>query len=152
MICKCFAILNNFMFLCKSIRKRFKSYKCMKFTHILLACAGFLFVMFATASTASAQNSSFEILAQGAKKDKFVAIKGEEIKPNETYAYMFSNLSRYKVLVRAKDSDTQVHIKILDKDKKEIFSNHHKKKYLHDMTFKCGKTGMYYVVFQEIKS
>jgi hypothetical protein len=101
---------------------------------------------------AQAQYSSFEILSKGVSKDKYVAIKGEEIKANERYAYMFSNLSRYRVVVRPKDANTKVLIKILDKDKNEIVTNFHKKKYLSEINFKCGKTGMYYVLFEEIKS
>lgn len=125
----------------------------MKIINAILAYGFCLFLTISLASQASAQTpaSSFEILAQGAKKDKFIAIKGEEIKPNETYAYMFSNLSRYRVLVRTKDANTKIHIQIMDKDKKTVFTNHHKKKYLNDMAFKCGKTGMYYVVFKEIQ-
>lgn len=123
----------------------------MKINNLLLACGICFFFIFATASQANAQTSSFEILAQGAKKNKFVPIKGEEIKPNETYSYMFSNLSRYRILVKPKDATTKVHIKVLDKDKKEIVNNYHKKKYLHDLTFKCGKTGTYHVTFQEVK-
>ena len=124
----------------------------MKINYLLLACGCYLFFAFATASKTYAQKSSFEILSQGAKKNKFVAIKGEEIKPNETYTYMFSNLSRYRILVNPKDATTKVLIKILDKDKKEVITNlSHKKKYLNDLNFKCGKTGMYYVTFQEIK-
>jgi hypothetical protein len=146
-----FAKLQFFMFLCKSFQKRFKSYKCMKLHNFLLSLSLLFCLSLALPAQVRAQTSSFEILAKGASKDKYVAIKGEEIKPDEKYAYMFSNLSRYRVLVKSKDASTKVLIKILDKEQKEVATNFFKKKYHSEMNFKCGKTGMYYVVFQEVK-
>jgi len=117
----------------------------MKKNHFLLLCGFFL--LFAT--TAQAQ-STFEIFVIGALKDKYVAIKGEEIQSKERYAYMFSNSSRYRVLVKSTNPKTKILIKILDKDEKEVATSLYKKKYHSEINFKCGKTGMYYVIFKEI--
>ena len=119
----------------------------MKTTTFLLALGFSLLI----ATTSKAQ-SSFEILSKGASDAKYVAIKGEEIKSKERYVYTFSNLSRYRILVKHENASSKMLVKILDKDEKEIASNFHKKKYHKEINFKCGKTGMYYVVFQEVKN
>ncbi len=101
-------------------------------------------------ATATQAQSSFEILAKGVSKDKYVAIKGEEIAAGERYAYMFSNLSRYRLIVKSGKTNGKVLVKIVDADKKEVATNLLGKKYHNELNFKCGKTGMYYVVFEEI--
>jgi hypothetical protein len=96
--------------------------------------------------------ASFEILAKGASNRHYIAIKGEEITPNEKYFYMFSQLTRYHIVLKKDPAKkAELHLKILDEEGKEVVSNYNakKKRYFHQIHYKCGKTQRYTVIFEE---
>jgi hypothetical protein len=118
----------------------------------ILLCGFFGLLFWLINDTEAIAQASFEIKAKGAKDKHYVAIKGEEITPNQKYFYMFSQLTRYQILVQ-KDPKTkkEVLLRILDEKDKEIASNYNskKKKYYNHINFKCGKTQKYTVMFEE---
>lgn len=97
--------------------------------------------------------ASFELQSRGADEQSYVTLKGFQINENEKYPYMFSNLGFYRILIKnAAQNDNQISIKIYDKDEREVASNFdpQTRKYVHNFAFSCGKTGVYYVKFDDV--
>ena len=109
-----------------------------------------LLLFFAVFAQQALAQSSFEIFSQGVKKGHYVPIKGEEIKPNTEYSYIFSSQTSYLIKVTGVKTNRKMSIKILDENKKEVISNFNKKKYHTNISYKCPKAGKYYIVFSEI--
>jgi hypothetical protein len=100
----------------------------------------------------AAQEATFELQSRGAEEKHFLSIKGETIKSGEKFPYIFSNLSQYKIKIRPPRNQTVI-MKILDKDSKQVASNLNprSRKYLNTILYRCGETGMYYLVFEIVK-
>jgi hypothetical protein len=99
-----------------------------------------------------AQEATFELQSRGAEEKHFLSIKGGPIKSGDKIPYMFSNLSQYKIKIRPPRNQTVI-LKVLDKDSKEVASNLNprSRKYLNTILYRCGETGMYYLVFEIVK-
>ena len=122
----------------------------MKKTLFVIASLYFSFLF---AQSTQAQKLSFVLQSKGIKDHHFVTIKGDEIKANEKHFYMFSNMGYYRIKIKHPHKESnQVILKIFNQDDKEIASNYNpdSKKYNHHMEFKLGKTGMYYLKFEEL--
>ena len=118
----------------------------MKKLLISLICS-FLFIgIFISKSNAQ---KTFELQVMGAEKEHFISIKGKEIEADKVYTYMFSQQTKYKFIITSEKKD--LHVKILNADKKEVATNYNPDKKTYEQTFvyKCGKTGMYYLEFVE---
>ncbi|MDX2302100.1 MAG: hypothetical protein NW226_04835 [Microscillaceae bacterium] len=123
----------------------------MKKTLLVITC---LFLSLFWAYSSQAQ-TSFVLQSKGVEDDHFVTIKGDDIRPNEKHVYMFSNLGYYRIKIKHPHKESNhVVVRILDQNNKEIASNYNPdtKTYNHHFDFKCGRTGMYYLAFEEMSN
>ncbi|GAB4407577.1 MAG: hypothetical protein OHK0053_34220 [Microscillaceae bacterium] len=97
---------------------------------------------------------SFELKSKGYQASNYVTIKGYEIDTEEKYPYMFSQLGSYIIELKNLDQAPAPVVIRIFKDDREVANNYNPKtkQYTKALAFECGKTGLYYLSFENAKT